>query len=102
MDPPRDVYAALEEIKAILALNDSVITQLQESRDIAELARIVSMYGSIVNAATRLSVASFGNTSVVNMTEDDRTQMLNESTIRIDVSGDRNSPYCFKIYQDFY
>ena len=90
---PADVNATLYEIRDTLALNDSYITQLQESRDIEQLARTVSMFASIVNSATRLSTSSYGNTSVANnmtavrnMTANETRQFLEEAQIRLDVS----------------
>ena len=77
---------ALLQINETLALDDSIITQLQESRDIPQLAKYVSMYASIVNEATRLSVASIGNVTVANMTANETKLILEEASLRMNVS----------------
>ena len=78
---------ALLHVNETLALEDSIITQLQESRDIPQLAGYVSMYGSIVNEATRLSMDSIGNTSIANMTANETQLILDEASFRMDVSS---------------
>ena len=86
VSPPDDVMTALLQINETLALDDSIITQLQESRDIPQLAKYVSMYASIVNEATRLSVASIGNVTVANMTANETKLILEEASLRMNVS----------------
>ena len=87
VNPPDDIMTALLQVNKTLALEDSIITQLQESRDVPQLAGYVSMYGSIVNEATRLSMDSIGNTSIANMTANETQLILDEASFRMDVSS---------------